>query len=109
MSVPARIVARAPAPAVEIVRATCSVCRAPRALCATLRDSEPTFCFACSLSMAQLIASQERANKRPHPRPCNCDACVTFAEGQRGEIANAELLDGESRERVSRWQVLEVD
>ena len=109
MRAAARIVARAPAPAVEIVRATCSVCHSPRALCATLRDTEPTFCFTCSLSMAQLIASQERENKRPHKRPCHCEGCVTFDEGQRGEIANAELVDSDSGERLSRWRLLEVD
>jgi hypothetical protein len=128
-----------PAPAaLELVLAACDVCRSPRAKCASINGGAAVVCFLCALSSAQLIAHSERASKRPHAKTCHCDACVTFDEGQRGEIANLVLLEGgraaesaatavqpghggdsdapppeasddEPPRVVSRWSVMEVD
>lgn len=108
MSAAMRLKARTPVPAVDLVRASCTICRAPRALCASVRDRDVDVCFLCALSMAQLVASAQRASERPHDKPCCCETCVTFDEGQRGELANVTLLDDEHTS-VSRWRVLEVD
>ena len=99
--------ARASTGPICVERCTCSLCRELGA-CASVRGSELRFCFGCALSMAQLIAAQLRASQRPHRKPCTCNACITFDEGQRGEVANVVVLD-EDRREISRWAVVEVD
>jgi hypothetical protein len=94
----------------ELEAGACSVCKR-RGVCAAATGIEEQLrlCFLCALSAAQLVASASRANQRPHSRAsgCHCEACVVFDEGQRGEIANRELLvDSASK---SRWAQLEVD
>jgi hypothetical protein len=90
---------------VDVERGACGLCH-EMGVCAAPRGSELRFCFLCALSMAQLVASHLRAARRPHRAPCTCEACITFDEGQRGEVANVALIDGRD---VSRWSVLEVD
>lgn len=108
MSAPARKRITTAAPAIELVIARCSVCDAPRARCANVAGKDAPVCFDCALTMAQLISAAERPSKRPHPKPCTCMECGLFDGGQRGEIANQVLLDGERRV-LSRFQLLEVD
>lgn len=102
---PSRAVA---ASGLELERGACSVCKT-RGLCAAATGIEEQLrlCFLCALSAAQLVASASRRQQRPHSSGCHCEACVTFDEGQRGEIANAALLAGSAKK--TRWEQLEVD
>lgn len=85
-------------PAIAVERnATCTVCR-ERAICGAIEGTGVLLCGLCALTIQQLIAGQRPPSARPHKRPCSCQECVTFDEGQRGELAKVVLvpLDDES-------------
>lgn len=100
-------ITRTASPAIHLERTHCSVCREP-ALCGVADPGCCPLCFSCALSISQLIACAQRATDRPHARPCTCEACIVFEEGQRGEIARVVLIDNETRAEQSNWSVVEA-
>jgi hypothetical protein len=86
--------------AIVIRRGSCALCGDLNQPVASVLYADPV-CFLCALSVAQKIAAHKRANDRPHAPPCTCEDCITFDEGQRGEIANPVLLEEHSGARLA--------
>lgn len=86
---------------VDLVGAACGLCNRPDKCASVTQDgAELRLCFACLYGLAQFVAAGMRAKQRPHVRPCTCEPCGLFDQGQRGEVNTIA---------PTRWNQLEVD